>query len=99
MQLPVSHLIDPHLRSVVPGRWVPPTECTIIEAEIQLFLDRLHEWMKPEAKGTDLLNQPASSFVHREPLGVPSGAASCCGSFRFRFLPPFLPSFLSSLLV
>eukprot|EP00668_Euglena_longa_P011624 GGOE01014033.1.p1 GENE.GGOE01014033.1~~GGOE01014033.1.p1 ORF type:complete len:526 (+),score=153.60 GGOE01014033.1:161-1579(+) len=46
------------------------TECTIVESEIQLFLDHLHEYMQPEAKATDLLNQPASSFVHREPLGV-----------------------------
>lgn len=45
-------------------------ELNIVEHEVQEALDHLDDWMAPEAKPTNLLNQPASSAVKRDPLGV-----------------------------
>lgn len=40
------------------------------EHEVQHQLDGLHEHMQPEPVGTNLLNQPGSSYVYKDPLGV-----------------------------
>jgi aldehyde dehydrogenase (NAD+) len=45
-------------------------EISVVEHEIQEAIDHLDDWMAPEAKPTNLLNQPGSSSVHRDPLGV-----------------------------
>eukprot|EP00667_Euglena_gracilis_P005233 EG_transcript_5269 len=63
------------------------TECNLVEAEIQIFLDNLSAWMKPEAKPTNLLNQPAQSYVHREPLGV----ALIMGAWNYPVMLTLLP--------
>lgn len=46
------------------------SECSLVEHEIQLALDHLSEWMRPERKGTDPLNLPGHSSVLRQPYGV-----------------------------
>lgn len=65
--------------------WV--TECNLIEAEIQTFLDNLSSWMKPEPRQTNLLNQPATSYVHREPLGV----ALIMGAWNYPVMLTLMP--------
>ncbi len=48
--------------------WV--TELGFVIAEINAALKNLKTWMKPERKGTNLVNLPSSSRVMKEPLGV-----------------------------
>ena len=48
--------------------WV--TELGFVMAEINAALRNLKRWMRPERKGTNLVNLPSSSRVIKEPLGV-----------------------------
>ncbi len=48
--------------------WV--TETGFVISNIDYAIKRLRAWMKPEKVTTPLINQPGSSAVHREPLGV-----------------------------
>ncbi|MBI1344011.1 MAG: aldehyde dehydrogenase family protein [Terrimonas sp.] len=48
--------------------WV--TEIGIVIAEISTAIKKLHRWMQPERKSTNLLNLPSSSRILKEPLGV-----------------------------
>lgn len=48
--------------------WV--TELGFVIAEINAALKNLKGWMRPERKGTNLVNLPSSSRVMKEPLGV-----------------------------
>jgi aldehyde dehydrogenase (NAD+) len=48
--------------------WV--TELGFVIAEINAALKNLKVWMRPERKGTNLVNFPSSSRVMQEPLGV-----------------------------
>ena len=46
------------------------SETRLVQGEIDYTLKHLAQWMEPEAVKTPLVNQPGSSAVHREPLGV-----------------------------
>jgi aldehyde dehydrogenase (NAD+) len=48
--------------------WV--TETGMVLAELNTAIKHLHKWMRPEKKGTNLLNLPSGSRIVREPLGV-----------------------------
>lgn len=48
--------------------WV--TENGLVLTEIDHILDRLHEWMQPQRRKTNLVNLPSKSYIIREPLGV-----------------------------
>ena len=48
--------------------WV--TETGFVVSDIDYAIKRLRAWMKPQKVSTPLINQPGSSAVHREPLGV-----------------------------
>lgn len=48
--------------------WV--TELGMVIAEINAAIKSLWHWMRPERKGTNLVNLPSSSRVVKEPLGV-----------------------------
>lgn len=48
--------------------WV--TELGMVVSEINAIIGGLRNWMQPERAGTNLLNQPSSSYIMREPLGV-----------------------------
>lgn len=48
--------------------WV--TEIGFVIAEIHAALKNLRRWMRPERKGTNLVNLPSTSRVMKEPLGV-----------------------------
>lgn len=48
--------------------WV--TELGMVIAEINTAIKNLGQWMRPERKGTNLVNLPSSSRVVKEPLGV-----------------------------
>lgn len=45
-------------------------EIAFLLGEIDVAIDKLHEWMKPEPVRTPLITQPGSSWIHKEPLGV-----------------------------
>ncbi|DBA01975.1 TPA: hypothetical protein N0F65_006708 [Lagenidium giganteum] len=49
---------------------VRTSELSTVEHELQLHLDYLEDWAKPERVSTNLLNLPGSSYIHRMPLGV-----------------------------
>ena len=48
--------------------WV--TEIGFVLSEIRHAINHLKRWMKPQRKGTNLLNFPGKSFIYKEPLGV-----------------------------
>lgn len=48
--------------------WV--TELGFVVAEINAALKNLRSWMRPERRGTNIVNFPSSSRVMNEPLGV-----------------------------
>lgn len=48
--------------------WV--TELGFVIAEINTALKNLRAWMRPERRGTNLVNLPSASRVMKEPLGV-----------------------------
>lgn len=48
--------------------WVTETGMTL--AELNFVLGNLKKWIQPERVATNLLNQPSSSYILREPLGV-----------------------------
>ena len=48
--------------------WV--TETGFVIAEINHILKHLKSWMRPKRVGTNLLNLPSVSHIHKEPLGV-----------------------------
>ena len=45
-------------------------EIAMVKEEIRFALSHLHHWMKPRQVPTHLVNFPAKSFIHKEPLGV-----------------------------
>ena len=56
------------LRKSQEESWV--TELGFVISEINAALRHLWQWMRPERKGTNLVNLPSSSRVEKEPLGV-----------------------------
>jgi aldehyde dehydrogenase (NAD+) len=48
------------------------TELNLVEADIQMALDHLEEWMQPKAVGTDIFNLLGGgrSEIHKDPKGV-----------------------------
>ncbi len=46
------------------------TEVSILLTELDLTIKQLSKWMKPERVKSNLVVQPASSKIYREPLGV-----------------------------
>jgi aldehyde dehydrogenase (NAD+) len=46
------------------------TETGLVLAELNNTLKNLRKWMRPHRAGTNLVNQPSSSRIYRDPLGV-----------------------------
>ncbi len=46
------------------------TETGLVMAELNTALKHLKNWMEPERVRTTLVNQPSSSYIMKEPLGV-----------------------------
>jgi aldehyde dehydrogenase (NAD+) len=46
------------------------TEIMLLLTEIQEHLDYFEEWSQPKRVGTNISNQPGSSYIYKEPLGV-----------------------------
>lgn len=53
-----------------PAFEVQLSELGVVRSEIAYTLEHLREWMRVEEVGTPLTIQPASSSIHRQPLGV-----------------------------
>ena len=46
------------------------TETGLLLAELSIAIKNLHRWMRPERKGTNLVNLPSSTYLVKDPLGV-----------------------------
>lgn len=46
------------------------TELGIVLTELNLHINKLSKWMRPQRAGTNLLNLPSSTRIHHDPLGV-----------------------------
>ncbi len=62
-------------------------ETGFVTSEIDYAVKRVGFWMKPRWVRTSMLNQPGSSYVHPEPLGV----ALIIGAWNYPFLISILP--------
>jgi aldehyde dehydrogenase (NAD+) len=70
-----------------------PEECWVTEngmvlGEINQAIKNLHRWMKPARVSTNLLNQPSSSRIYAEPLGV----VLVVGPWNYPFQLPIKPA-------
>lgn len=70
-----------------------PEECWVTEngmvlGEINDAIKNLHRWMKPVSVTTNLLNQPSSSRIYAEPLGV----VLVVGPWNYPFQLPIKPA-------
>ena len=59
---------------------------TIVE-ELDLFIDSLHKWMKPQSIKKDLLNMLNTIYLKPEPHGV----VTVFGTWNYPFLSSLLP--------
>lgn len=59
----------------------------MIVDEVQLFIDSLSKWMKPQPVKKDLLNTFNSIFLKPEPYGV----ALIVGTWNYPFMTSLLP--------
>ena len=62
-------------------------ETGFVTSEIDYAAKRLGSWMKPRRVRTPILNQPGSSYVRPEPLGV----ALIIGAWNYPFLISIMP--------
>jgi aldehyde dehydrogenase (NAD+) len=46
------------------------TETGLLLAELNTAIKNLRQWMRPERRGTNLVNLPSSSYIVKDPLGV-----------------------------
>ena len=46
------------------------TETGLLIAELNTTIKHLRQWMRPEHRGTNLVNLPSSSYIVKDPLGV-----------------------------
>src|SRR5882724_10191799 len=46
------------------------TETGLLIAELNTTIKHLRQWMRPERKGTNLVNLPSSSYIVKDPLGA-----------------------------
>src|SRR5882724_7758464 len=46
------------------------TETGLLLAELNTSIKHLRQWMRPERKGTNLVNLPSSSYIVKDPLGA-----------------------------
>jgi aldehyde dehydrogenase (NAD+) len=63
------------------------TEIGFFLSELNHTLDHLKEWMQPHAVATNLVNQPSSSYIVQEPLGVVCIIAPWNYPFQLLFTP------------
>jgi aldehyde dehydrogenase (NAD+) len=63
------------------------TEIGFFLSELNHTLDHLKEWMQPHSVATNLVNQPSTSYIIQEPLGVVCIIAPWNYPFQLLFTP------------
>lgn len=62
-------------------------ETNVIVEELDLFIDNLHKWIKPQSLKKDLLNMLNSIYLKPEPCGI----ALIIGAWNYPFQTSLLP--------
>ena len=62
-------------------------ETSVIVEELDLFIDNLHKWIKPQSLKKDLLNMLNSIYLKPEPHGI----ALIIGAWNYPFQTSLLP--------